>query len=253
MANLNTLFIGKVLQQFNSLESTNTSARELIAKSSPIEGTVISASFQTAGKGQIGSHWESEAGLNLLQSVILYPTFLLPRQSFELNVMLSLAVADWAAAYLEQQVRVKWPNDIMVDGQKLAGLLIHNGLQGAKIQHSILGIGINVNQTQFQGYNTPACSLCMLNNGRQFDLPLLQQNLFVAIERRYLQLRAGKLQQLQADYLEKLWRFQTEALFTRPNGQTFNGTITGINPQGKLMIRHQAGEEAFGMKEIIFS
>ncbi|MBR9919636.1 MAG: biotin--[acetyl-CoA-carboxylase] ligase [Bacteroidetes bacterium] len=248
MANNNTLFIGKVLQRYSSLVSTNATAKELLSKSSPIEGTVISASFQTAGKGQIGSNWESAPDSNLLLSIILYPN-IAAFQTFELNIFLSLAVRNWAREWIPQPVEVKWPNDIMVNNQKLAGLLIQNSFQGSKLQYSILGIGINVNQAQFETYNPPATSLRLLAN-TEFDLETLEQSLFASIEQYYLKLKQGKINQLRTEYLSHLWNFRQAAIFQPANGNPFRGMISGIDKQGKLLIQTADEERAFGMKEV---
>ena len=124
----NTLFIGKVLRHFPQLGSTNQYAVEIVSKSNPTEGTVISTFHQPAGRGQIGRKWESEPHKNLTLSIIFYPRFLAPTQQFILNQAISLGLVDFITKYIAKGVKVKWPNDIYVQDRKIAGILLQNTL-----------------------------------------------------------------------------------------------------------------------------
>ena len=150
MPNKNTLFVGKVLVELPRLTSTNLYAQELLSKSKPSEGTVISTSDQYAGRGQIGSGWESEAHKNITLTFIFYPAFLPIRQQFQLTQAISLGVKDCIEHFVPKNVKIKWPNDIYINDKKTCGILIQNTLSGAQISSSIIGIGININQTHFQ-------------------------------------------------------------------------------------------------------
>ena len=132
------------MQYFEVLSSTNTYATELLAKTTPSEGTVISAGFQEAGRGQIGSSWTASAGKNLLLSVIPYPRWLAARQQFTLSQAVALAVADTISSATGKMAEVKWPNDVYLEGKKLAGILIQNSLSGTYLQNAVVGIGLNV-------------------------------------------------------------------------------------------------------------
>lgn len=245
----NTLFIGKVLQEFDDLPSTNLYALELLTKSKPPEGLVISAAFQTAGQGQIGSRWESQAGQNLTLSVILYPVFLPPRQQFALNQAVALSVRDLVASYGQKSVFVKWPNDIYVNHRKIAGILIQNTLSGSTLQSSVAGVGLNVNQEVFPAGLPNPTSLC-LETGQAHCLPTLRQAFFSLLEQRYLQLKSGHFAQLDEAYRACLYGYQQRFLFERPEGEQFEGKILGVGPQGHLRVGHRGGEEAFQFKQI---
>ncbi len=137
------------------IESTNDFLSALLAKSEPKPGTAITADFQAAGKGRFGKKWHSEPGMNLLLSVLLTPDFLKAREVFFLNMLLSVTVCEVLQKKLpthSDRISVKWPNDILVDDKKICGLLIQNGFSGDKIQTSIAGLGLNVNQTQFEHF-----------------------------------------------------------------------------------------------------
>ena len=247
----NTLFVGKELYEYSRLESTNQFAIEYLSKNNPSEGTVISTYNQVNGRGQIGSKWESEAYKNISLSIILYPTFLSAQHQFRLNQVIALGVFDCITKYINKKVKVKWPNDIYVEDDKIAGILIQNTLSALKIQSSIIGIGININQKTFIS-DAPNPTSFSLETGKDFKLNEIRTVLCECIEKRYLQLRAGQEPIIHQEYLNNLYRFMESALFQRNDKNIFNGKITGINKTGKLLIQHNQGEEAFEVKEVKF-
>ncbi len=247
----NTLFIGKVLLHFPELASTNAYALNLVSKNKPSEGTVISTYKQLQGRGQIGSKWESEPDKNITLSIILYPTFIEARRQFILNQVISLAVYDFITKYTDKTVKVKWPNDIYIENNKVSGILIQNSLSSSYLRSSIIGIGVNVNQVNYSTNASNATSLKLVTH-QDFILDDLVASLCKCVEVRYIQLRSGFNQKLNDDYLKNLYRYQKKSLFQRANGSSFEGSITGISAIGKLLIRHADGEEAFGLKEISF-
>lgn len=249
----NTLFVGKVLLDFPELDSTNEYALELLSKSKPIEGTVISTFEQTRGRGQIGSSWESEPHKNLSLSILLYPVFLPLREQFALNLAVSLAVRDFVAKHVEKSVKVKWPNDIYVDNRKICGILIQNSIGGNRLQSSVVGIGVNVNQTTFSA-NAPNATSLALETSRAFDLYELIEDLCLAVEQRYLSLKNfTQYESLRQEYLRHLYRFEELSAFARADGSVFQGKITGISLSGKLIVTHAQGKEEFSIKEISFA
>lgn len=251
MRNSNTLLIGKVLLEYPALPSTNQFALDLLAESRPEEGTVISTWRQTEGKGQAGSVWESEAHQNITLSVILYPSFLSGQFHFALNQAIALAVHDLVAAYVTGPVYIKWPNDIYIGEGKTAGILIQTALKGGHFQHCVAGIGINVNQTAFLE-RLPNPTSIALAEGCAFDLHALRNSLFLHLESRYRQLRNGASQRIREEYLQQLYRKDVPAQFRRPDGRVFEGHITGVSEQGRLLVRTEGKEEQFDVKEVSF-
>ena len=245
-----TLFIGKELHDFPSLSSTNTYATELLSKSNPVEGTVILTYNQTAGRGQIGSKWESAPDKNVSMSVILHPKFLAVSEQFNLNVAVSLAIFDAVSLYVKD-VKVKWPNDIYIGKKKVAGILIQNSLTGRNIQSSVVGIGLNVNQTAFTS-DAPNPTSLKLETGKDIDLTKIVQEIVPALEKRYLQLKSGKTIDMRREYILHLYRFGKPFAFQRVDESYFTGIITGISSLGKLVIDTETGEEEFGLKEVRF-
>ena len=250
--NSNTLFVGKVLLHLEELDSTNAYALNLLSKNKPSEGTVISAWKQTKGRGQIGSEWESEAGKNITLSVILYPTFLPIKQQFLLNQAISLSIFDFIYRFINTDVKIKWPNDIMVREKKIAGILIQNTLSANIFQTSIIGLGINTNQSVFKS-DAPNPTSIKLETNKENDLKNLIALLCDDIEKRYLQLRSHNESIIQKDYLSNLFRFQEDAIYQRmDNEMVFSGKIVGVSESGKLIIDHKKGQSAFSMKEVKF-
>ena len=187
----NTLFIGQSTLHFPRLESTNAYAVTLLAKSNPVEGTVISTFNQSHGRGQIGSKWESEPHKNLSLSLILKPTFLPIKDQFWLTKCIALAVKDFLGSYVNDPVKVKWPNDVYIGQRKIAGILIQNNINSKKIHYSIIGMGININQVTFSDWVPNPTSLALESN-KTYALETMQAELMPFLEYRYLQLKAGK-------------------------------------------------------------
>jgi BirA family biotin operon repressor/biotin-[acetyl-CoA-carboxylase] ligase len=247
----NTLFIGKVSLFFEEVSSTNDFARQWIASeadnstanSRPPEGAVIRAASQSAGRGQFGSAWVSAAGLNLTFSVILYPSWLPPDQQFDLSRAVALA------CMLEPGWQIKWPNDIYIQGKKAGGILIENLLQGGKIGASIVGIGLNVNQSDFPPHLSNATSMA-LASGRNFGLETVLDQLLENLEARYLQLRAGQVLRLRSEYRERLFRLNTPSSFQQPDGTVFSGLIRDVADDGHLLLETEKGMAAFKVKEV---
>ncbi|MBK7406756.1 MAG: biotin--[acetyl-CoA-carboxylase] ligase [Saprospirales bacterium] len=251
MTNLNTRFIGKVLLAFPELESTQAYAQELLSNSRPEEGTVIRTSYQTKGKGLLRNTWESEAGKNLLFTVLFYPTFLPLNRAFLLSQAMALGVRDWVSRHVAEHVQVKWPNDIYIGEKKVAGILIQNGLSGTRLVYTMVGIGININQTEFPA-ELPNPGSLTLATGKTFDLDLCLSELCWHLGYWYLQLQAGDWSAVHTDYLRQLYGYGELRTFGRPDGSQFQGRITGIAENGHLVIESGGKVFNFEMKEVRF-
>ncbi len=245
------LFIGQNLVKLSSVASTNNYLKECLSNSEPLlEGAVILADEQFAGRGQLQNKWQSEAGKNLTFSVLLRPSFLAIGQQFELNKAVSLAIIDVLKPLFGNSVCIKWPNDILVDDKKIAGVLIENSLQGTRWKQAIVGIGLNVNQTAFSAELCTATSIKTILH-TDCDLNQLFADLCKALEVRYLQLRNGKFEQIHREYLQHLFKFGKLSTF-KTTQEVFDATITGINPSGLLELRTPEGTQLYGFKEIAF-
>jgi BirA family biotin operon repressor/biotin-[acetyl-CoA-carboxylase] ligase len=250
----NTFFVGKVAYHLPSVDSTNTYLWELVSKTNPTEGTAVWADTQTAGRGQIGSRWESKAGENLTVSFLFIPRFVQVQAQFVLNQIASLAVRDTLLLYglAPELVRIKWANDVYVGHKKIAGILIENVLQAPQLKYTVIGIGLNINQLEFSPDLSKATSLQIETRVPQLVEHVLS-DLCLCLERRYLQLRAGKYTTILADYLACLYQYQTLATYFIPSqNRQIVGKIVGISDIGKLIIATETETLYFAIKEIQF-
>jgi BirA family transcriptional regulator, biotin operon repressor / biotin---[acetyl-CoA-carboxylase] ligase len=243
-----TLFLGKRLEYVPECHSTNDIASKLSRDTGIIEGTVVITDKQTAGKGQQGNSWESEPGKNLTFSLVLKPGFLQVNQQYQLNKAIALGIRDALKEISEKEIKIKWPNDIMAAGKKLCGILIENNIGSNSIQQSIVGIGLNVNQTKF---DIPRAGSLKLLMHLDFDLNTLLELLLLSIEVRYLQLRAKQTDKIDADYLNALQGLN-ESLSFISGDEVFEGIIRGIDENGKLLVEVNASMRAFAVKEITY-
>jgi BirA family transcriptional regulator, biotin operon repressor / biotin---[acetyl-CoA-carboxylase] ligase len=246
-----TLFCGQNLVYLPSCQSTNDEAARLVATGHAPEGTLVVTDRQTAGRGQRGNVWQAAPGQNLTVSLVLTPVFLRPAEQFRLNMAVSLGLTDALQPLTGEALRIKWPNDLFVGDWKIGGILIENTLQGAAIAGSVVGVGLNVNQTEFAlPAATSMQTTAPLPTG--YDLPGLLTGVLEALEKRYLQLRTGQHESLKTDYLAKLYRFGEWAAY-RADEQLFTGRITGVDETGRLQLETPDGLlRAFGFKEVAF-
>lgn len=251
----NTLFIGKVSKFVSDVDSTNSYANRLISKSNPIEGTAIYTDFQSNGKGQIGSKWNSASGQNILMSVILKPVFLLPREQFAINVAFSLAIVRALHKYLSNNndLKIKWPNDIYYKDKKLGGILIENSISSHSILFSVLGLGLNVNQTTFPSELPNPISLQMIE-GMPFERDEIMANILENLETEYLKLKSNH-QQSYNTYVDQLFGIGEDRKFRSiKNNEFFTGKIINVDAYGRLIVfdHSKARNRLFSFKEIEF-
>ena len=244
----NTLFMGQQLFFLPVCESTNSEAQQLLIKNKATEGCLVLTDEQTRGRGQRGNSWEAAPGKNITLSVILSPVFLAVRHQFYLNMAVSLAVLDLLREQGLAQAQVKWPNDLYFEDKKLGGILIENTVNSLSIQHSIAGIGLNVNQLHF-GVDT-ATSLAAVV-GTQLDVKRLVVRLMELLEKRYLELRSGKHDKLKFEYLQALYRYQESHRFV-VDGKQVTGCITGVDEDGRLAVEIDKELRYFGFKEMSY-
>ena len=215
------------------------------------EGDIIWAERQTAGRGQRGHTWQSNEGENLTFTALLEPTFLPPSEQFSLLQVVALAMADMLSEY-GIEAKIKWTNDIYVGDSKLVGILMEHKLQGVAIGRTIAGIGLNVNQTEFDP-ELPNPTSMRLIAGREFDRKEVLERIALHLKNRYEMLRRGEIKQLHLDYHQRLYRLGEEHTYALPDGTRFRGVIEGVEPQGALKITTPQGEAyKFLFKEVEF-
>ena len=216
--------------------STNSLLRELIIKESLPEGSVVVADFQTAGRGQIGNVWESEAGKNLMFSTVLYPTCIPANRQFLISQIAALSVKETLDLYTDH-VTVKWPNDIYWKEKKICGMLIENDLMGRNISQSIAGIGININQEMFHCSAPNPVSLRQIT-GKKYDLFEILKNIMLRIQSYYSLLKKGDTTSIACQYEKSLFRREGMHQYKDANGE-FLARIVCVEPEGRLILEDE--------------
>ena len=236
---------------YNSLTSTNNKAVELALKNEP-EGIVVVCNYQTKGKGQRENSWESEDGKNLTFSILMRPVFLPAEKQFILSKIVSLAVYDYLKS-INIEASIKWPNDIYIEDRKVTGILIENSIMGENISFSVAGIGLNLNQKQFSNKITNPISVIQ-KTGIITNIKDALNNLLLCFDRRYKMLKNGKLNDINTDYFNALYRSKGYHLYKQQcNEKTFKAKIKDVLNTGELILEDENGiTSQFAFKEIIF-
>ena len=248
---MNTLFIGKNFVELAEVDSTNSFAAALLANR-PADGTVVFARHQTAGRGQQGSIWAAAADLNLTFSLILYPNFLAARQIFLLNKLVTCALRDTVAALVPAcKVQIKWPNDILIDGKKVSGILIETNLEKNNIRSAVIGIGLNVNQQDFEPTLHGKATSLALSANREFEPKIVLDGLLERIEAGYLAIRSGRNAAIEHAYLQNLYAYQEDTL-VEIGGIQQTVHVVGVDPDGRLAVQQGGKLYFYAVKEIKF-
>jgi len=232
------------------LPSTNSHATWLLRKGKVREGTVVHTGYQTAGRGQGDNRWESESGKNLLFSIILYPDSLRAERQFSISKIISLGIKDFLSTVV-RDVSIKWPNDIYVRNDKIAGMLIENAIIRDEIEHTIAGIGININQVIFTGGAPNPTSLKILT-GKDHDTTLCLNDVLKAIDLRYKQLPFEKRSGITDEYVSSLYRYNQWIEFRDTRG-VFEGRIIAVTDSGRIQIEDRKSRiYEYGHREVDF-
>lgn len=242
----NSLSINNILQLKETV-STNQHLQELIKTQLIPEGFVVSTGFQTAGKGQSGNSWESERNKNLLFSLVLYPSHIPIEEQFLISQLVSVAMKKVLEKRLPD-VSVKWPNDVYTGDRKVAGILIENTWIGSKIGFSVIGIGLNVNQSAFTSDAPNPVSVLQIT-GKETDKDALLTDILKQIQKEYTTLNA---QRIRREYHKALYR-GTGLFPFRSDKDEFLAEIVAVHPDGQLELRTEKGEiRKFYFKEVQF-
>ncbi len=242
-----TLFVGRNCVHFDTLDSTNNYAATALKESNLAEGTAILTRTQLKGKGQALNKWYSEPGENLTFSLILEPKFLKADEIFHLNILASIAIHKLLETYNIKST-IKWPNDVLVNKEKIAGILVEANWNKQKIKHAIVGVGLNVNQTDFAGLN--ACSMKSVI-GDAMPLTEVFDAFCKYFESLYLQLKSGKKDHIIGLYLDHLYAYKKPVLAMH-NGKEVSLEIVGLDKTGKIISYLNGEMMLLGNKEISF-
>ena len=233
---LATRFVGREIVHVPLVGSTIDVARDLVAQGAP-EGTLVFAEEQTAGRGRRGRSWIAPARTSLLCSVVIYPD-LASRRVTRLTMLVGLASAEAVEKRAGLAARLKWPNDVQVGSKKVGGVLVEAGIEGDRVKHAILSLGLNVNfdPTTVSGIPQTATSL-RGELGREVAREPLLQTWLERLEEGYLRLDH---ESLHSDWSARLATLGREVSVDTPAGRV-SGLAEGVDSDGTLMVRREDG------------
>ena len=239
--------IGQFKVHLSLVDSTNNYAANLLKSGKAKSGTVILADEQTNGRGQRGETWQSEPGMNLQFSIIWIPENLSISNQKYLNFAVSLGLI----RFLEKkgiEAKIKWPNDILVKNKKICGVLIENQIQGIRIASSIIGIGLNVNQVNFEKFS--ATSVRNELNQNHPTQEVLDGLIFI-LNTEFKAVTAANLDFIEKQYYERLLGYKSQQKFCDDQGE-FTGEILGVDANGNLQVFKNGIIRSYGIKELRF-
>jgi len=220
--------------KLNTINSTNEFLENLINSSKLDHNIIVSTSFQENGIGQFGKSWESEKNKNLLTSILINHESNI-KDNFKFNISISIAICNFLEKYFNSRVKIKWPNDIMIDDKKIAGVLIKNLQSNSK---SIIGIGLNINQVDFNLY-TPEATSFKKEKKIKFNVDKLFNELLNSIEYSYNNFKNDL--NLKDEFLKKLYKFNVQTKF-KFNKSLILATITDVSDNGELVTIDEHGK-----------
>lgn len=220
--------------KLNAIDSTNTYLRELAAKRMLDDYTVVVTNYQTRGRGQRGASWSSQKGKNLMFSVFKRNCCVSVDDQFYISMVTSLAIIKTLQSFQVPKLAVKWPNDILSEQKKICGILIENVIKFNEIEGTIIGIGLNVNQTQFK--NLPQASSILNLTGIIYNPEEFLTKIVTHLKFYFEKLEQGKQDFIKRAYEALLFRKNKPSTFQQKNGEILLGFINGVSTNGNLQV-----------------
>jgi BirA family transcriptional regulator, biotin operon repressor / biotin---[acetyl-CoA-carboxylase] ligase len=235
--------------KLDAIDSTNDFLKSMNQDQDIESYTVIVANKQTKGKGQMGAVWYSEDYKNMTMSVLIKDSVPKVEDIFCLNITVALSIIQVLKKLKIVSLSIKWPNDIMADSKKIGGILIENTIKENGKIDSIIGIGLNVNQTNFAGL--PMASSIKNIMGYDFDLDKLTEEIVFKIKENIDTLKKNNLDYFWEQYESILFKKGKPTLFEDIYRKRFMGIIDGVNKDGKIRLLLENGTmNLYGIKEI---
>lgn len=235
--------------KLDAIDSTNTYLKNMAVIGGIEDGLAVVAKLQTNGRGQMGTTWNSQEAKNLTFSVFKDVSFVEAFQHFYISMAVSLAVYEGLNSLGLKKIKVKWPNDILSDNRKIAGILIENVIKLNVITASVIGIGLNVNQTDFS--DLPSATSLLLLSGKVHDLDEVLNSILKQIEIHFSYLKNKQFKLLKSTYESHLFRKNKPSTFKNAEGVVFSGYITGISDLGQLLVKVEDNViKSFDFKEV---
>ncbi len=231
---------GSKIFAFDTIDSTNNCARAL-AGCWAEEGTLVFAERQTAGKGRLGRTWQANPYENLTFSIVLRPT--LPPEALNLlPLYAAVAVAEAIEHETGLAVECKWPNDLLIGGKKSAGILLEGSMNENGLEYVVLGIGVNVNQTEFAEDIAPRATSLKVQSGREIDRVRLLREILRTLEIHYASIMKKGFHNLLPLWLSRTTMINREISVTQ-DGNVITGIVKGLSPEGALVLDSGGAEK----------
>lgn len=236
---LHTEWIGNQILWYTETGSTNDEIRRL-ADEGTLEGLLVLAEYQTGGKGRRGRSWVTPAGSAIAVSLLLRPE-IEPQYASMITLIMGLAVAEGIREYTNLQAQIKWPNDVVINGKKVCGILTEMKMNGPEIAYVVVGTGINTGIDEFpEELQNTAASLHKLT-GKEISRPELLAVCMERFEYYYGQfLQTCDLSQMMDTYNELLAGKNGQVRVLEP-GNEYTGIARGINAAGELLVEREDG------------
>lgn len=238
---IGTKMAGKNLLYFDKIDSTNIEAKRQAEAGAP-EGLLVVADSQMDGRGRRGRSWEAPEGVNIYMTLLLRPSFL-PEQASMVTLVMALSTAQAIRRVSNLPAVIKWPNDIVVNGKKVVGILTELTMETDYIQYLVCGVGINVNQKKFSPVISEHATSLYLEGGKAFRRAELIAAVMERFEENYeIFCRQGDMYGLLGAYNELLVNCQKQVRILDPKGE-YEGVALGINRKGELLVKKADGTQ----------
>ena len=235
--------------KLDAIDSTNNYLKKIILNEGITDYTIVTAKFQTEGKGQLGTKWESEHSKNLICSVYKKNINIKVQDQFVISALVSLALIKTLRKVNLSNMHIKWPNDIMSDNKKICGILIENIVKENYIKDTVIGIGLNVNQTIFN--NLPNAASIKNLIGTTCSIDEILKDLVKNVKYYFNELDKSSINSIFEKYEDALFRINKPSTFKNSNGEVFSGYIKGVSRSGKLNVMLEDNlVESYDLKEI---
>ena len=219
--------------------STNDFLRDLLKETRLDDFTIVWSDFQHSGRGQRGRTWQSEKGKNLIISILKLHKGVAAKDQFSINRVVSLAVIQTLSDLNIPKLAIKWPNDILSGNRKLCGLLIENSIKGSKLSHSIIGLGLNVNQERFE--NLPKAASLLQISGETYDRDILLYQLLNNLKAEMAVSDHKGFMEQKERYTKLLFQSGKEVTFQHDDA-TFKAIVDGVTDTGELRLLLENGK-----------
>jgi len=236
--------------KLDAIDSTNSYLKKIILEKDISDYTIVTANFQTEGKGQLGYMWESEDSKNLLCSIYKKDLGIKVEDQFVLSMLVSLSIIRTLEKLNLPKLYIKWPNDIMSDNKKICGILVENMVKQNSIKESVIGIGLNVNQDTFK--NLPNATSIKKIKGVAFNIDKLLNDLVNNIKKQFIDFNQSKIDLVFRQYEDVLYRINIPSTFKNSEGDVFTGFIKGVNNLGRLKVLLEDNlTKSYSIKDIL--